>query len=146
MMAAAERTPAGIGRVFGRWTVVRRSTPAKRRPSDNGDRQRVIARCVCGVEATVWVQDLVDGRSMGCRLLLCRTRNQAVGELEVTIDRLLTGDAARRQQAAKLKARLRHWLGEARESDDKRARERLEEQLNGDEMDGRPGVDPGEWE
>lgn len=122
-----------IGKVFGRWTVQRRAQPMKRRVSDNGARQRVVARCVCGAERVTWLEDLFQGRSNGCRSMRCRIRHAAVSELDPVIDRSMGGDARLRQLGARLKSSLRHWQVDARERDDAEERRRLDEQLSGED-------------
>jgi hypothetical protein len=121
-----------VGQTYGRWTVLKLAAPLKRAQSDTGMQSRAVTRCVCGHEQVSWLKDLELGRSAGCRSLKCRARYEALGELDGAIDRLLAGNTSMRQMAARLKARLRHWLPEARQQDVKLARERLDEQLRGD--------------
>lgn len=59
----------------GRWTIVARATPRVRRPSDPQKlRARVHVRCVCGVERTVWLDDVQQARSTGCESRRCLAR------------------------------------------------------------------------
>lgn len=60
------------GKVFGRWTVVRRLESAKRRVGDNGVRSRYDVRCACGFEREHWGEDLSAGLTTGCRGQRCQ--------------------------------------------------------------------------
>lgn len=59
-----------VGDRFGRWTLLRYGPHGERR---GGTRSRWTCRCVCGHEQPVWQEDLVTGRSRGCRSAECRS-------------------------------------------------------------------------
>lgn len=70
-----------VGSKWGRWTVVRRASPAQRY-SERGTRARVVVRCVCGnVERAVFECDLQARKTTGCRSLRCRVRWEVRREL-----------------------------------------------------------------
>jgi hypothetical protein len=63
------------GDKYERWTVIRESAPGRR--SDGKVVPRVLVRCVCGVEKTLFAHYLRQGRSKGCRSARCRHRYAA---------------------------------------------------------------------
>jgi hypothetical protein len=69
------------GERYGRWTVVRHSSPAKAHDSDEGVRARVYVRCVCGHEQTSFAHYLRRGESSGCKARSCKARWEAAQAL-----------------------------------------------------------------
>lgn len=120
------------GARFSRWTFVRYSTPAQRRPSDHGVRQRGLARCVCGYERIVWLEDLTRGRSTGCPKGRCRARFDVAEELRALATKM-RHDAARFGGSAVVggvvDGVLEHvdaWVRTGRERDESAAVEAIE--------------------
>lgn len=89
------------GTRFGRWTVVRASSPAKESANDEGVRSRVLTRCVCGHEKVSSCRTLLRGKSTGCKSKTCAARWAASNELKVRLDTWLDT-----------------WIKEAREPDE----------------------------
>lgn len=89
----------------GRWLVIRAAPSMQRRPSGDRMRRRVTVRCVCGTEATVFVEDLDGGLSRGCRSNLCRVRHQVAEELK--------GEGAQFKSVGEFSAWLDKFLREA---------------------------------
>lgn len=71
----------------GRWTIVSRAKSLPRRPGRPCLRARVHVRCVCNHESTVWLEDIEQGRSGGCRSRSCHARFLASRNMRA----LLTG-------------------------------------------------------
>lgn len=71
----------------GRWTILARAPSRQRRPSRPHLRARVVVRCVCGVQRTVWLEDLEQGRSTGCESRRCHARFLAVQDLRAKLTR-----------------------------------------------------------
>jgi hypothetical protein len=86
---------------FGRWTVIRASSPAKESANDEGLRSCVLTRCVCGHEKVSSCRTLQRGKSTGCKSKTCAARWAASNELKARLDTWLDG-----------------WIREARERDD----------------------------
>lgn len=57
----------------GRWTIVARVARGQRRPGE-AMREKVLVRCVCGLERIVWLQDMQTGRTTGCDSRACAAR------------------------------------------------------------------------
>lgn len=127
----------------GRWTVLRYAAPAMRRESDHGNRRRVYCRCVCGREEVLWVQDLLAGRTTGCKSIKCRARNDAVAAVTRLLDDLATGDRAARAMANRFKAKLAQWQVETRREERIAAERRLADELAGRGLYGDEGGDDG---
>lgn len=89
-------------RVFSRWTVLRNTAPAKRRPSESNVRERVLCRCVCGCEQIVWMEDLKTERSKGCSSTLCRSRWEAANVARVAMNAALDRWLVEAAQAERL--------------------------------------------
>lgn len=69
----------------GRWTILARATPRRRRPSQRDLRARVHVRCVCGIERIVYLEDLEQERTSGCDSRLCHARFLAVQDLRAKL-------------------------------------------------------------
>lgn len=67
-----------VGATFGRWTVVRRASPARRSSAEAYDRARVVVHCVCGRERYAFEVDLHTGRTQGCSSSKCAAKWEAV--------------------------------------------------------------------
>ena len=70
----------------GRWTIIARAVPLRRRPSVPAIRARVHVRCVCGVERIIWLEDLESGRSRGCESRRCAARFLASADIRAMLD------------------------------------------------------------
>ena len=68
----------------GRWTIVSRAEPRPRR-AHGWQRARVHVRCVCGVERTVWLEDLEAGKSTGCVSRRCAARYHASEDVRLML-------------------------------------------------------------
>lgn len=79
----------------GRWTVLARAVPLRRRPSVPAIRARVHVRCVCGTERIIWLEDLESGRSRGCESRRCAARFLASADIR----EMLTGWVERERVA-----------------------------------------------
>lgn len=78
----------------GRWTILARATPLRRRPSVPAIRARVHVRCVCGVERIIWLEDLESGRSRGCESRRCAARFLASADIREMLDGWVERDRA----------------------------------------------------
>jgi hypothetical protein len=67
----------------GRWTIVRDVAPATR--DLNRRRRRVLARCFCGRECIIWLDDIQQGRSHGCRSRRCQALFEASCAVRVAL-------------------------------------------------------------
>lgn len=116
---------------IGRWTVLRYAQPAKRRANDRGVRARVYVRCVCGREKLLWLEDLLGGRSAGCRSIKCQIRNDTASSLCRMIDELTRGDPKARAIGNRLKTLVSGWHLEQREKEARALEQRLADELEG---------------
>lgn len=76
-----------VGNRYGRWTVARSASPA-RRYGEGYSRARVVVECRCGREQVVFVSDLRSGKTTGCRSVACLSRWRAAEELREGLQRL----------------------------------------------------------
>lgn len=83
-----ERERVELGSKWGRWTVVRRATPAPRYGARYA-RARVHVRCVCGRTAIAWVCDLQAANTSGCRSATCRARFAAAEDLRARLETVI---------------------------------------------------------
>lgn len=131
---------------YGRWTVIKRMPPAPRRAcAPTWSRGRVQVRCVCGIEKTVWVEDLIGGRSNGCRSADCRVAWQALILLRPEIESAFIRDVRVRSRVAAI---VQQWPKKLREHRESEARRLIEEELSGDDLSfgGRDEMDESEIE
>ena len=137
-----------LGKTFGRWTVLKKLPPAKHRPSDTGVRVRYLARCICGLEKPVWIQDLQRGRR-GCRSADCMADERAYKRIDVVIDVRVRGASREiRDFGHILKLDMRELPRLTREEREKFARQKLQAELRGEgiDADGAPSWNQGrEW-
>jgi hypothetical protein len=59
------------GQRFGRWLVMRETTPT----SGPVTRRRLVVRCVCGRESIVVLGNLTSGHSTGCASRRCQNEH-----------------------------------------------------------------------
>ncbi len=78
----------------GRWTIVARAVPLRRRPSVPAIRARVHVRCVCGIERIIWLEDLESGRSRGCESRRCAARFLASADIKEMLEGWIQRDRA----------------------------------------------------
>jgi hypothetical protein len=83
----------------GRWTIVSRALPAPRR-SVRHMRARVNVRCVCGVEQTIFLEDLEMGSSRGCSSRACMARFAVSADVRATMQRWSRAEKQRLERAA----------------------------------------------
>jgi hypothetical protein len=84
----------------GRWTIVSRATPQPRRPSQPYLRARVHVRCVCSLESVVWLEDIEQGRSGGCRSRSCHARFLASRTMRALLTRWIADERGALEELA----------------------------------------------
>ncbi|HMJ11005.1 MAG TPA: hypothetical protein VK524_06335 [Polyangiaceae bacterium] len=105
--------------MISRWTIVR-TLPSAVRDGDGRKRRRAVARCFCGREFKIWLDDIgTRRRSHGCRSKLCLAHFEASQAVAKALDEwahgkrgthpfeLIGDDYARREQIAE--ALLAHF-------------------------------------
>lgn len=113
-----------------RWTVIRESSPAKRRPSDDGLRRRVLVECVCKWRAVLWLQDIQQGLSTGCRSSRCRARHEAAVELRAQLTERAESARDAGQQWRDVIELIDRWVESGRKRDEAREAAKIHAMLS----------------
>lgn len=78
-----------------RWSIVREAPAGVRDVNGGRSRRRVRVRCFCGHEAIVWLEDIEQERSHGCRSRRCLAHFEAAQAVRHAIERWAHGAPGR---------------------------------------------------